>query len=178
MLPFRSGPVDPFDGAGKPATGLSLGSASAEQPRRAARTAPPIRDTERSRDLAKFLTAEWLDALATTVNQNEAFAAAIANVDLTLQFEVPDAPEGSEGTYVLAIGDGTLNATAGPTDEPDATITNDYETAVAMSKGELNTQMAFMSGKMKVAGNMAKIMMNMVVFTKFAEAAADVEVEY
>ena len=76
------------------------------------------------------------------------------------------------------IKEGVLDAGPGPADEPDATISNDYETAVALSKGELNTQMAFMTGKMKVSGNMAKIMMNQAVFTKFAEASAGVDVEY
>ena len=128
--------------------------------------------------MAKFLTTEWLDALTETVNTNESFKAAIASVDLTLQFEVTDAPEGTEGTYHLAIADGGLVAGAGPADEPDATISNDYATAVAISKGELNVQMAFMTGKMKVSGNMAKIMMNQAVFTKFAEASGDVDVEY
>jgi putative sterol carrier protein len=128
--------------------------------------------------LAKFLTKEWLDALTAAVNENEAFTAAIANVDLTLQFDTTDAPEGTEPSYHLAIADGALTAGPGPADDPDATITNDYETAMAISKGELNVQMAFMTGKMKVSGNMAKIMMNQAVFTKFAEAASDVDVEY
>ena len=128
--------------------------------------------------MAKFLTGEWLAALTETVNANDEFTTAIANVDLTLQFETTDAPEGTEGTYYLAIADGGLAAAAGPAEEPDATISNDYETAVAISKGELNTQMAFMTGKMKVSGNMAKIMMNQAVFTKFAEATSTVDVEY
>ena len=128
--------------------------------------------------MAKFLTGEWLAALTETVNANDEFTTSIANVDLTLQFETTDAPDGTEGTYYLAIADGSLAAGAGPAEEPDATISNDYETAVAISKGELNTQMAFMTGKMKVSGNMAKIMMNQAVFTKFAEATSTVDVEY
>jgi putative sterol carrier protein len=130
--------------------------------------------------LAKFLTQEWLDETTTTVNADEEFTSAIASVELTLQFEVPDAPEGTEGTYYFAIKDGRLEAGAGPGESPDATLINDYETAVAISKGELNAQMAFMTGKMKVGpdSNMAKIMMNQVVFTKFADAAAAVDVEY
>jgi putative sterol carrier protein len=128
--------------------------------------------------VVKFLTGEWLSALTETINANEGFISAIAGVDLTLQFEIPDAPEGTEGTYHIAIVEGKAVADAGPADEPDATITNNYETAVALSKGELNTQMAFMTGKMKVAGNMAKIMMNQAVFSAFATAAADLEVEY
>jgi putative sterol carrier protein len=128
--------------------------------------------------LAKFLTKEWLEALTTTVNENPTFTAAIASVDLTLQFEITDPPEGAEPVYHLAIKDGGLAAGAGPAEDPDATIANDYATAMAISKGELNTQMAFMTGKMKVSGNMAKIMMNQAVFTKFAEASSGVEVEY
>jgi putative sterol carrier protein len=38
--------------------------------------------------------------------------------------------------------------------------------------------MAFMSGKLKVSGNMAKIMMNQGTFNAFADAASGVEVEY
>jgi len=128
--------------------------------------------------LAKFLTKEWMEALKSTINQDDDFTSATASVDLTLQFETTDAPDGTEGTYYLVIKEGVLDAAPGPADEPDATISNDYETAVALSNGELNTQMAFMTGKMKVSGNMAKIMMNQAVFTKFAEASAGVDVEY
>jgi len=128
--------------------------------------------------LAKFLTKEWMEALKLVVNQDDNFTTATATVDLTLQFEVTDAPDGTENTYYLVIKEGTLDAGPGPADEPDATISNDYETAVAISKGELNTQMAFMTGKMKVSGDMSKILANQVVFTKFAEATAAVDVEY
>lgn len=128
--------------------------------------------------MARFLTKEWLEALTATVNENDTFKTAIASVDLTLQFETTDPPEGTEPVYHLAIKDGGLVAGAGGIEDADATIANDYETAIAISKGELNTQMAFMTGKMKVSGNMAKIMMNQAVFTKFAEATADVDVEY
>ncbi|MCB2223201.1 MAG: SCP2 sterol-binding domain-containing protein [Actinobacteria bacterium] len=128
--------------------------------------------------MAKFLTTEWLNALTEACNANDEFTGAIASVDLTLQFDTTDAPEGTEASYYLAIADGALEAGAGPYDDPDATITNDYETAVAIAKGETNVQMAFMTGKMKVSGNMAKIMMNQAVFTKFAEAASAVDVEF
>jgi len=128
--------------------------------------------------LAKFLTKEWMEELTSVVNQDDNFTSATATVNLTLQFEVTDAPDGAESTYHLVIKEGTLVAGPGPADEPDATITNDYETAVAISKGELNTQMAFMTGKMKVSGDMSKILVNQAVFTKFAEATAAVDVEY
>ena len=48
-------------------------------------------------------------------------------------------------------------------------LSNDYETAVVISKGELNTQMAFMTGKLKVSGNMAKLMMNQAMLGQFPD---------
>ncbi len=128
--------------------------------------------------MAQFLTKDWLSALTETLNAHDGFKDAIATVDLTLQFEVTDAPEGSESRYYIAVAEGAAQAAAGDTDEPDATITNNYETATAISKGELNTQMAFMTGKLKVSGNMAKLMMNQAMLTQFAEAAAGLDVEY
>ena len=128
--------------------------------------------------MAQFLTQDWLSELTETLNGHDGFKAAIANVDLSLQFEVTDAPEGSESRYFISVGGGTAEAGAGDAEAPDVTITNNYETAVAVSKGELNTQMAFMTGKLKVSGNMAKLMMNQAMLTKFAEAASGLDVDY
>jgi putative sterol carrier protein len=38
--------------------------------------------------------------------------------------------------------------------------------------------MAFMTGKLKVSGNMAKLMMNQAMLGQFAAASAGVQVEY
>lgn len=128
--------------------------------------------------MATFLTTDWLTELTATVNAHDGFKQAIANVDLTLQFVVPDAPAGSEGQYYIEVAGGHATAAAGDATEPDCTITNDYATAVAVSKGELNTQMAFMTGKLKVTGNMAKLMMNQAMLNQFAAAASTMPVEY
>ena len=128
--------------------------------------------------MAKFLTSEWLEELTATLNAHEGFKNAIASVELTLQFETTDPPEGTEPVYHIAVANGTAAAAAGPAENADATIANNYETAVAISKGELNTQMAFMTGKLKVSGNMAKLMMNQAMLGQYAEAAEGLEVEY
>ena len=102
---------------------------------------------------------------------------AIANTELTLQFVVTDAPDG-EIRYHITVADGAAALASGTLDDADATITNTYETAVGISQGELNTQMAFMTGKLKVEGNMAKLLMNQSMLGEFAEAMSDVDVEY
>jgi putative sterol carrier protein len=128
--------------------------------------------------LVKFLSKEWLEALTAALGAHEGFKSATATTELTLQFEIPDAPEGMERTYLITIGGGSVQATAGPGASPDVTITNNYETAIAISKGELNTQMAFMTGKIKVSGNMTKLITNQAMLSQFANASAGMQVEY
>ena len=126
----------------------------------------------------KFLTKEWLEALTLALQAHEGFKGATATTELTLQFEVSDAPAGTEPVYLITLGGGSVQATAGPGASPDVTIVNSYETAVAVAKGELNTQMAFMTGKIKVSGNMSKLITNQAMLTQFASATAAMEVEY
>jgi len=120
----------------------------------------------------KFLTKEWLDALTATLEAHQGFKSAIGNTELTLQFDIP------EGSYLVTIGGGSVKLVPGGGAAPDVTITNNYETAVAISKGEVNTQMAFMTGKIKVSGNMAKLITNQAMLTQFASASAGLPVEY
>ena len=125
-----------------------------------------------------FLTKEWLDALTAALESHGGFKSAIATTELSLQFDTPDAPEGKEKNYLITISGGGVQATAGPGASPDVTITNTYETAIAIAKGELNTQMAFMTGKIKVAGNMTKLITNQAMLSQFANATAAMAVEY
>lgn len=128
--------------------------------------------------MPKFLTAEWIEALTATLAEHEGFKSAIANTQLSLQFEVPDAPEGAEKIYVIAIDGGAARVVPGPGESPDITISSSYETAAALAKGELNTQMAFMTGKIKVSGNMGKLMTNQAMLAQFTEATKGMQVEY
>jgi len=128
--------------------------------------------------LAKFLTAEWIEALTATLAAHEGFKSAVGNAQISIAFEVPDAPEGAEKNYTVAVEGGVAKVAAGPGASPDITIVNNYETAVAMAKGELNTQMAFMTGKIKVSGNMGKLMTNQAMLTQFANAMAGMQVDY
>jgi putative sterol carrier protein len=128
--------------------------------------------------VANFLTDEWLEALGTALSGHEGFTSAIGGVDLTLSFEVTDPPEGSLSAYTLTLDDGSVSVAPGGSESADATISSNYESAVAISKGELNTQMAFMTGKIKITGNMGKLLQHQRIMTDFANAAATVDVEY
>ena len=53
-----------------------------------------------------------------------------------------------------------------------------YDTAVAISKGEMNVQSAFMTGKLKVSGNLAKLMMHQSAIQQWGAAVSALDVEY
>ena len=57
-------------------------------------------------------------------------------------------------------------------------ITNDYETAVGIATGDLNTQMAFMTGKIKVSGEMAKLLLNQAVLVEMTRALSKIDTDF
>lgn len=128
--------------------------------------------------LSRFLTEEYMTEATTTLGAHSGFSAAISSVELGLQFVVSDHPDDGELHYYLSIAGGSAELTRGELEKADVTVTNSYETAVGISKGDLDTQMAFMTGKLRIAGNMAKLMMNQGVITEFADALSSLDVTY
>ena len=127
--------------------------------------------------MAQFLSDEYLANATDALAAHSGFGAAIANAELALQFNVSDAPDG-EIMYFITVSDGVAHMASGSLADADVTISNTYDTAVDISKGDLNTQMAFMTGKLKVEGNMAKLLMNQAMLGEFAEALSSLDVEY
>jgi len=126
----------------------------------------------------KFLSEEWTQAATDSLNGHDGFASSIAGVDLGMQFKVTDTPDGDDVDYHVSIGDGQAAVKLGAADAPDVSVTNDYTTASAISKGELNMQTAFMTGKLKVSGNLAKLMMHQAALTHLAGAVSAMDVDY
>ena len=126
----------------------------------------------------KFLTDEWASTMTEKLNASDDFKSAAANQQVKLQQVVTDTPDGGEGKYYFTIDNGAAQVALGELSDAEATITQNYETAVAINKQELNAQNAFMQGKIKISGNMMKLMQLKGVFTAMPKAVDDVEVEY
>lgn len=104
--------------------------------------------------MATFLTQEWLDLLCTLAAGLPERPGATAR----LQVVVTGGPDG-EVRYVQHIEDGRLVACSlGGDDAADATLTESYDDAVQIAKGELDANAAFMQGRVKVTGNMGRVM--------------------
>jgi putative sterol carrier protein len=61
------------------------------------------------------------------------------------------------GQWLVAVADGKVNVTAGGGDA-DTTITTSEETMLAVVKGEQNPTTAYMTGKLKIKGDMGAAM--------------------
>jgi putative sterol carrier protein len=104
--------------------------------------------------MAKYLTQEWLDGARELAKDQPERAGASAK----MQYVVSGAPDG-EVHYYWVLEDGKLlESQLGDIAEADFTLTSSYDDAVAIQKGELDPNAAFMQGRMKVTGNVGKLM--------------------
>jgi putative sterol carrier protein len=126
----------------------------------------------------KFLTEEWAKTMTEALNSSDEFKSAASGQQAKLQQVVTDAPDQGEVKYYFTLDGGSATVGVGDLADAEATITQNYETAVAINKQELNAQNAFMQGKLKISGNMMKLMQLQGVFTAMPKAVSDVEVDY
>ena len=126
----------------------------------------------------QFLSEDYVAAAQEALDGHSGFQGAIAGKQLGLQFKVTEMPDGGVLDYYVNIADDAAEVGLGELENGDVTVTNSYETASAISKGELNTQMAFMTGKLKVSGEMAKLMLNIAAITEMTKAMGSIETEY
>lgn len=128
--------------------------------------------------MAKFLTEEWGNAVREALNSNDTFKNASKGVQLTIQQVVTGVPDQGEAKYWSSIQDGSIEGGTGDAPSADVTISQDYETAAAMNRGELNPQAAFMQGKLKVTGNMGKLLQHQGVLQAMGPIMQQVPTEY
>ena len=104
--------------------------------------------------MTKYLTQEWLDETRAMAQDQPNRPGASAR----MQYVVSGGPEGTI-EYWWRLEDGTLEESArGKIDDPDFTLSLSYEDSVKVAQGELDANAAFMQGRMKVSGNMGKLM--------------------
>jgi hypothetical protein len=130
--------------------------------------------------MAKFLSDEWFAAANESMDAHTGFQSAIAGKDLGAGFVISDGADGNSDpfSYGLSIVSGAASLATGDLESADVTITSDHKSATGIAKGELNTQMAFMTGKIKVAGNLATLMMHQNIITQWADLVENLDTQY
>jgi len=104
--------------------------------------------------MPKYLSQEWLDegrALAASQPERPGASA-------KMQYVVTGGPEGDIKYYWVLDNGKLLESHLGEIADADFTLTLTYDDSVKVAQGELDANAAFMQGRMKVAGNMGKLM--------------------
>lgn len=104
--------------------------------------------------MAKYLSQEWHDiarGLAQAFPERPGATARMAYV-------VSGSPDGDIKYYQVIENGKVLEQSVGECDGADFTMAVSWADSVAIQKGELDPNAAFMQGRMKVSGNMGKLM--------------------
>jgi putative sterol carrier protein len=127
--------------------------------------------------MAAFLTQEWANEVTSALGASEQVRGAIGDVELTIQQIVTGGASG-ETHYWTKLGRGSVTIGIGDASDADITMTQDYDTACAQNRGELLPQAAFMQGKLKITGNMAKLLRNQEAVSALQPVLASVPTDY
>lgn len=126
----------------------------------------------------KFLGDAYMAEATRVMNSDDEFLSAIEDLELSMLLRIYGAPDEDEFDYHILIGEGRAEMARGEVDDPDATVRHSYEIAVGLSKGEINQAAAFLTGKLKVSGNVAKLMIAQGALRKLQDAMDAVDVAY
>jgi predicted lipid carrier protein YhbT len=105
-------------------------------------------------DMSKWLTQEWLDETRKMAEGQPERPGASAR----MQYVVTGGPEGDIDYYWVLENGKITESQLGSLADSEVTLTTAYGDALKIQKGELDANAAFMQGKVKVTGNMAKVM--------------------
>lgn len=104
--------------------------------------------------MPKWLSQEWMDEQRRLAESQPERPGASAR----MQYVITGGPDG-DVRYYWILEDGHLRENKlGTLDDAELTLTQSYEDALKIQQGELDEQAAFMQGRVKVEGNMAKLM--------------------
>lgn len=96
--------------------------------------------------MPEFLSDEWVDALAS--------AAATATVSDDAELSVRQVVD--DTAWTVRVAGGRIAVDRDPT--ADVTLTTDRDTAAALVRGELATQDAFAAGRLRLGGDLTKLL--------------------
>lgn len=123
----------------------------------------------------EFLSPEWCDALDHEARASDELREACRGLDLTIEQEILAEDDASETTrYTVIFADGEVRFRFGPHPDPDVTFVQDRRVAEQMSRGETNAQHAFMLGKLRVRGDLPRLVGARDAFVELGDVFARV----
>ncbi len=117
--------------------------------------------------MTEWLSAEWFDR----ARQVSAAGPGLGGLSGRVQCEISGGPQGGLSCYWV-LEDGRLASGAGGRlDDAEVTLTVGWDDAVAVQRGELDPNVAFMQGRLKVSGSMG-VMIDLLAGANLPECRA------
>jgi putative sterol carrier protein len=123
--------------------------------------------------MAQFLSPEWIAEIDAAASGDPTLAEATEGVHLVVQQVVNGTPHG-DVHYVIRVENGSVRVVSGEASDAHVTFTQDWDTAVAMSTGELSAQDAFTGGRLWLKGDVTRLMENQAAFADLDQAFVQV----
>jgi hypothetical protein len=109
--------------------------------------------------VAAYLSPAWFDEVNDAARTSDELRSVTAGARVVIQQVVVGGPEG-EVRYWMRLDDGTVMAAPGDAEQPDATVTQSYDTAVAVNRGELEVETALLDGRIRLTGDVGALLQN------------------
>ena len=126
----------------------------------------------------KYLSTEWAEQLTKALDADERAKPYATDQDTLFQMNVEGGPDGDRSYFVHVNNGSIVIAIDSPRGEPDITGTLSYEHASQLLKGELDGTAAMMTGKLKVEGEMARVLKAANALNLVPEAASTIDIDY
>ena len=102
--------------------------------------------------MIKWLSTEWFDATMTmAADQPER-----PGLSARMQIEISGGPDGDFAYFRILENGRPISIGSGRVDDPEVTLTLTWDDARDIQQGTLDPNVAFMQGRMKVAGSMGR----------------------
>ncbi len=123
-----------------------------------------------------FLSDEWIAALDAAIAADEALVATTADLSLTIEQQVEDGPLGPV-TYHLTFDHGAVSVKPGPAADATVRFRQNHDTAAAIAAGHGSAQRAFMTGRLRVGGDLQVLLAKRELLAELGDVFAAVRAD-
>jgi hypothetical protein len=116
-----------------------------------------------------YLSDAWIAAADAATRGDDDLAVATADVALVVEQTVLGGPDGDR-TYHVAFDHGTVTVATGHAPRADITLTTDWDTAIAIARGDESAQVAFMAGRLRLGGDARSLLDRSAALAGLADA--------
>ena len=126
--------------------------------------------------MPRYLSPAWFEAAQRAIDASASLPATAVGVDIVVQHVVTGAADG-DVIYHVRVAGGGVSVHRGEAPDPTVVFNEDYDTAAAISRGELSAQSAFITGRIRVRGDLPRLVEQSSAFSDIDDALAGLRSE-